>query len=336
MDFAFLILLSVAAIKLATPLLLAATGELVVEKSGVLNLGIEGMMLIGALTAFMMGSYIDVERCEQYSDLLKMCLLGSNELPIARYLITIIAGGLAGAVLSALFAALVLIFRSNQVATGLGLTILGLTMTNSLSSGSSNLTVGQVQHWLPKDWSAMPIIGPFLTLDLLVPFAFIAMLGALLVLKRTRLGLIIRAVGENHDSAYTLGYPVNLIRFGCILFGGFMSGVAGAYISMIQIGAPTWREGITAGAGWLALALILFGTWRPMRVMGGALLFGLALSLELRLQVFNWLPGWIISFGLPILPYLIPIIVLALISADAAMIRRNAPASLGRSFNPSS
>ena len=109
MDFAFFILLTVAALKLATPLLLAATGELVVEKSGVLNLGIEGMMLIGALSAFLVGAQIDVENCQQYSDLLNMCLLGSNELPIMRYLITVVAGGLAGAALSALFAALVLV-----------------------------------------------------------------------------------------------------------------------------------------------------------------------------------------------------------------------------------
>ena len=336
MDFAFLILLAVAALKLATPLLLAATGELVVEKSGVLNLGIEGMMLIGALTAFFVGAAVDVESCQDYSDLLNMCLIGSNSLPLANYLVTVVVGGLAGAVLAALFGMLVLVFRSNQVATGLGLTILGLTLTNSLSSGTGDLSVGQVQHYLPASWTEAPVIGPFFTLDILVPFAFVMIFAVLFVLNRTRVGLIIRAVGENHDSAFTLGHNVQLVRFCCVLFGGCMAGVAGAYISMIQIGAPTWREGITAGAGWLALALILFGTWRPMRVLAGALLFGLALSLEIRLQVFSWLPGWVVSFLLPILPYLIPIIVLTLISADATMIRRNAPASLGKSFTPSS
>ena len=251
-----------------------------------------------------------------------------------RFAIVVLTGGLAGMALSFLFALLVLGFRSNQVATGLGLTLLGLTLTNALGSGSGDLKVGRVDTLLGTQASDWGIWGPLLNMNPMVWLTIILCLTVGWILTHTRLGLIIRAVGENHDSAHTLGLPVQWVRLGAIVFGGLCAGMAGAYISMIQIGAPLWKEGITAGAGWLALALILFATWRAERVVLGALIFGFTLALELRLQTLAGLPSWFVPWLLPSLPYLIPIIVLTLISLDARVIRRNAPASLGKLFEP--
>ena len=233
----------------STPLLLAATGELITEKSGVLNLGVEGMMLIGAITAFATTTITD------------SALLG------------VLAGAAAGTSLACVFGILVLIFLANQVATGLALTIFGIGLSALIGTGF----VGIALEPLPKldlgPISAVPVIGEILLgQDFLVYLSFFMVVLVAYFLSKTRLGLILRAVGESHDSAHALGYPVLLVRFLAILFGGFMCGLAGSYLSLAY--TPLWAENMTAGRGWIAVALVVFGTWRAGRVALGAYLFG--------------------------------------------------------------
>ena len=222
----------------STPLLLAATGELITEKSGVLNLGVEGMMLIGAITAFATTTVTD------------SAVLG------------VLAGAAAGTSLAFVFGVLVLIFLANQVATGLALTIFGIGLSALVGTGF----VGIALEPLPKLdlglLSAMPVIGQILfAQDFLVYLSFFMVVLVAYFLSKTRLGLILRAVGESHDSAHALGYPVLLVRFLAILFGGFMCGLAGSYLSLAY--TPLWAENMTAGRGWIAVALVVFGTWDP-------------------------------------------------------------------------
>ena len=291
----------------STPLLLAATGELITEKSGVLNLGVEGMMLIGAITAFATTTITD------------SAVLG------------VLAGAAAGTSLACVFSILVLIFLANQVATGLALTIFGIGLSALVGTGF----VGIALEPLPKldlgPISAVPVIGQILLgQDFLVYLSFFMVVLVAYFLSRTRLGLILRAVGESHDSAHALGYPVLLVRFLAILFGGFMCGLAGSYLSLAY--TPLWAENMTAGRGWIAVALVVFGTWRAGRVALGAYLFGAITILQLHVQ------GWgleIASQFMSMLPYLATIVVLVIISRDGAKIRLNAPQSIGKAFTPS-
>ena len=291
----------------STPLLLAATGELITEKSGVLNLGVEGMMLIGAITAFATTTITD------------SAVLG------------VLAGAAAGTSLAFVFGVLVLIFLANQVATGLALTIFGIGLSALVGTGF----VGIALEPLPKldlgPISAVPVIGQILLgQDFLVYLSFFMVVLVAYFLSKTRLGLILRAVGESHDSAHALGYPVLLVRFLAILFGGFMCGLAGSYLSLAY--TPLWAENMTAGRGWIAVALVVFGTWRAGRVALGAYLFGAITILQLHVQ------GWgleIASQFMSMLPYLATIVVLVIISRDGAKIRLNAPQSIGKAFTPS-
>ena len=291
----------------STPLLLAATGELITEKSGVLNLGVEGMMLIGAITAF------------ATTTITNSAVLG------------VLAGAAAGTSLAFVFGVLVLIFLANQVATGLALTIFGIGLSALVGTGF----VGIALEPLPKldlgHVSAVPVIGQILFgQDFLVYLSFFMVIIVAFFLSKTRLGLVLRAVGESHDSAHALGYPVLLVRFLAILFGGFMCGLAGSYLSLAY--TPLWAENMTAGRGWIAVALVVFGTWRAGRVALGAYLFGAITILQLHVQ------GWgleIASQFMSMLPYLATIVVLVIISRDGAKIRLNAPQSIGKAFTPS-
>ena len=291
----------------STPLLLAATGELITEKSGVLNLGVEGMMLIGAITAFATTTITD------------SAVLG------------VLAGAAAGTSLAFVFGVLVLIFLANQVATGLALTIFGIGLSALVGTGF----VGIALEPLPKldlgHISAVPVIGQIVFgQDFLVYLSFFMVILVAFFLSKTRLGLVLRAVGESHDSAHALGYPVLLVRFLAILFGGFMCGLAGSYLSLAY--TPLWAENMTAGRGWIAVALVVFGTWRAGRVALGAYLFGAITILQLHVQ------GWgleIASQFMSMLPYLATIVVLVIISRDGAKIRLNAPQSIGKTFTPS-
>jgi len=291
-------------ISASTPLLLAATGELVAEKSGVLNLGIEGMMLVGAIVGFAV-----------------TLTTGSAVLGIA-------AAAAAGMGMALIFGVLVLLLLANQVAAGLALTIFG----TGLSALIGKSFVGNGVPPLPKldlpILSDLPVIGPILFhQDALVYGSFLLLALVSLFLYRTRPGLALRAVGDSHDAAHAIGYPV-AIRFGAVLFGGMASGLAGAYMSLVY--TPMWAENMTAGRGWIALALVVFSTWRPARLLLGAYLFGGISILQLYVQGTQ-LP--IPSQFLSMLPYLTTILVLVLISRDQTRIRLNAPACLGRPFH---
>ncbi len=319
----FFLKLLTAAILLATPLLLAALGELVVEKSGVLNLGVEGMMLIGALFGYIAAYNLQTITCLE--ELIPgFCQKEERIFTFTDYLISLLTAAFAGAMLAAVFGFLTQGLRANHVAVGLGLTILGAGLTNSLGSnflGTNYTSVQVADH--PQ------VFGQ----DLLVWLSLLAVPVIWYVLQKTRLGLVIRAVGENHDSAYALGYNVPKIRFYCILFGGAMAGLAGAFIVLVHV---DWKEGVTVGKGWLALALILFGTWRPIRVLAGAYIFGLLWASELRFD--NLFPEWQLEWKtlLTTAPYLFTILVLVIISRKPGRIRQSAPASLGKPFNPPS
>ena len=304
-DFAWFVPVVLSVIGAATPLLLAATGELVTEKSGVLNLGIEGMMLVGAVIGFAV-----------------TLSTGSAGLGI-------LAAASAGAGMALAFAILTQILLANQVATGLALAILG----TGLSALIGKSYVGVALHPLPKltlpILSGLPVIGPILFHQDVLVYGSFALLGAVSwFLYRTRAGLALRAIGDSHEAAHAIGYRVVAIRFGAILFGGAMSGLAGAYMSLAY--TPMWAEDMTAGRGWIALALVVFATWRPARLLFGAYLFGGITILQLHVQGLGIaIPSQFLSM----LPYLATILVLVLISRDSAKIRLNAPACLGKRFH---
>ncbi|CUI87583.1 ABC transporter permease [Cognatishimia activa] len=287
----------------ATPLLLAAIGELVVEKAGVLNLGVEGMMIVGAVCGFA----VSVETGSPY--------LG------------ILAAMAGGAILSMLFAFLTQFALANQVASGLALTLFGLGLSALMGQsyvGVKPPVMGKVDIPVLSD---LPFVGHILFGHDIVLYMGLGLTAAVwAVLKYTRAGLVLRAVGENHEAAHALGYHVVRVRILAILFGGACAGLGGAYISLIRV--PQWTEGMTAGIGWIALALVVFASWKPWRVLLGAYLFGGINVLQLNLQAAGIaIPVEYLAMS----PYLITIIVLVILSADKSA----APASLGRPFHAS-
>ena len=287
----------------ATPILLAALGELVVERAGVLNLGVEGMMITGAICGFAVAVNT-----------------GSPSLGFVAA-----AGG--GAVLALLFGILTQLALANQVASGLALTLFGLGLSSLLGQGYVGIKPPPTPRLDLGMLSDIPFLGRVLfSHDLMVylALALVALVWALL--KYTRAGLILRAVGENHDAAHALGYRVVRVRVLAILFGGACAGLGGAYISLVRV--PQWTEGMTAGAGWIALALVVFASWKAGRVLLGAWLFGGVSVLQLNLQAAGLaIPVEYLSMS----PYLITILVLVIMSAD----KSRAPASLGRIFHTS-
>ena len=290
----------------STPLLLAALGELVTERSGVLNLGVEGMMAVGAVAGFVTA----------YTT-------GSDVLGIA-------AAALGGTALACMFGVLTLSFATNQVASGLALTLLGLGVSGLLGEGY----VGATRPPLPKldvpGLSDLPLVGPVLFgQNALVYLAFALVPAVTFFLWRTRAGLLVRAVGDNHTSAHALGYPVRRVRALCVLFGGACSGLAGGYLSLAY--TPLWIEGMVAGRGWIALALVVFASWAPPRVALGALLFGAVTILQFHAQAFGL---GIPAQALSALPYLATILVLVLIARRRGVLARNTPAALGMPFVP--
>jgi len=288
----------------ATPILLAAIGELVVERAGVLNLGVEGMMITGAICGFAAA-----------------VITGS---PFLGF----IAAAIGAALLSLIFGVLTQYLLSNQVATGLALTLFGL----GISALMGQSYVGVKPPSTPKLdiplLSDIPGVGQVLFQHDLMVYVSIALIaGVWAGLKYSRIGLVLRAVGENHDAAHALGYKVIRIRMAAIAFGGGCAGLGGAYLSLVRV--PQWTEGMTAGAGWIALAIVVFASWRPWRVMMGAYLFGGVTILQLNLQAAGVaIPVEYLSMS----PYLITILVLVLIGRSA----QGAPAALGRIFHASS
>ena len=268
-----------------TPLVFAGIGELVTEKSGVLNLGLEGLMLVGAVTGF-----------------ITLVLTGN-------YFYSLFFSIISGVILSGIFAFLVLNLMTNQIATGLALTIFGIGLSAMLG----------------KKFSGTPIEG--LNPYYFIVFSFLLVFLVSYFLTNTKSGLIVRAVGENHNSAYALGYNVIKTRYMTIIFGGVMSSLAGFYISICY--APMWQEGMTAGRGWIALALVVFATWKPWRLLVGAYIFGGVAIMQMNLQAIGVkLPGQFFNM----MPYLATIIVLVFISSNKLRLKLSAPASLNIPF----
>ncbi|MCH2067949.1 ABC transporter permease [Shimia sp.] len=287
----------------ATPLLLAAIGELVVERAGVLNLGVEGMMIIGAISGFA----IAVETTSP--------------------MVGLVAAMIAGAVLSLLFAFLTQFALANQVASGLALTLFGLGLSALMGQSYVGIKPPAMAKLDIPVLSDIPVLGPILFSHDPVLYIGLALTAAVYwFLKKSRGGLILRAVGESHDAAHALGYNVIRVRILAIMFGGACAGLGGAYISLIRV--PQWTEGMTAGVGWIALALVVFASWKPWRVLLGAYLFGGINVLQLNLQAAGIaIPVEYLAMS----PYLITILVLVIMSAD----KSGAPASLGRTFHAS-
>jgi len=290
----------------ATPLLLAATGELVVERSGVLNLGVEGMMVMGAVTGFAVA------------------------VTTGNPWLGMLAGTLVGALFSQLFGFLVLSIATNQVATGLSLTLLGLGLSGMIGEGF----VGQPGVKLPNihipGLSDIPFVGRLIFGQDPIFYISLALVAAVWwFLFRTRAGLTLRAIGDNHTSAHALGIRVIFIRYLAVAFGGACAGLAGAHLTLVY--TPQWIENMTAGRGWIALALVVFAAWRPWRVLAGAYLFGAVSIGQLHAQALGiGVPSQLLSS----LPYLATIVVLVVISGNKRLTLINTPASLGRPFVP--
>jgi general nucleoside transport system permease protein len=295
-------------ISAATPLLFAALGELVVEKSGVLNLGLEGMMIVGAVSAFAVTA-----------------TTGSSALGIA-------VGAAAGMGMGFVFGVLTLTLAANQVATGLALTIFGLGLSSLIGAGFVGIPVPPLPKLAIPGLSDLPLIGPLLFgHDALVYLSIAAVVAVAWFLKASRAGMILRAVGESDVSAHSIGYDVIAVRYRAVLFGGAMAGLGGAFLSLSY--TPMWTEGMTAGRGWIALALVVFASWRPWRLLAGAYLFGGVTIAQLYTQGAGGLgiPAQVMSM----LPYLATILVLTIIAAGPWKGRLNAPACLGKPFRPS-
>ena len=296
--------LIIAVILSSIPIILAATGELVVERSGVLNLGVEGMMLMGAVIA-------------------SITVITTGSLFLA-----VIFGALSGLLTSIVFGFFALVLATNQVATGLALTIFGTGLSGLIGAEYVGKAIQRLEALNIPILSNIPYLGPILfSHNILVYFSFIIVFIVGWFLLKTKSGLVLRAVGNNHDSAHALGYSVVFIRFCSVMFGGLMAGLGGAFLPLVL--TPHWAEGMTAGKGWIALALVVFASWRPLRIPIGALLFSGITVMQLVGQARGWaMPSQFLSM----LPYLATIAVLVIISRNKEFSIINAPASLGKLF----
>ncbi len=288
-----------------TVLVFAALGELVTEKAGVLNLGVEGMMLVGAVAAFIVAD------------------------ETGHGWLGVIAGMASGTVLSLIFAVLTLSLLSNQVASGLALSLFGIGLSAFVGVSHVGHVVEPIPPLALPVLSSLPVIGPLLFAH--SPFVYLSLALFALVqwfLFGTRGGLVLRAIGESPSSAHAIGHRVIAVRYMAVAFGGACAGLSGAYMALAY--APMWTEGMTAGRGWIALALVVFANWKPWRVLAGAYLFGAVTLVQFQAQAIGIA---VPSQFLAMLPYAATIAVLAMISRDATAIRLNAPASLGRPFH---
>lgn len=305
MDLTIAILVTV--VGASTPILIAALGELVVERAGVLNLGVEGMMLLGAIAGFVV------------------------QFHTGNHYLALICGAAAGMAASLIFGFLTLSLSANQTATGLALTIFG-TGFSALAGASYSARPVTLMSPIFPDLAAHPVLRVFFGYSLPAYFALFMVFAIWFFLRKTRAGLILRAVGENDLSAHSIGYSVIKVRYFAVMFGGAMAGIAGACFPLTL--TPQWAEGMTAGRGWIAVALVVFASWRPFRLLGGAYLFGLVMTMELYAKAGGGPLSAIPSELWAALPYIATIVVLVLISLrrDAST---NAPACLGKPFMPS-
>lgn len=301
---AFIELLLAATVASGTSILLAGLGELVAEKSGVLNLGVEGMMLVGAVAAI------------------------AATLATGSYALGLLAAIAAGAAMALLFGFLTLTMRASQVPTGLALTIFGIGLSAFVGHPLQDKPLAGLKPIDIPGLTDLPVVGPLLFgHDVLVYGSLLLYLAIAWFLYRSKGGLVLRAVGESADSADAIGYPVIAIRYAAVAFGGAMAGVGGAYLTLVY--TPMWAEQMTAGRGWIALALVVFATWKPGRVLFGAYLFGGVTIAQLYVQGAGLAVS---SHLLSMLPYIATIAVLVVISRDETRIKLNAPAALGRPF----
>ncbi len=289
-----------------TPLALASLGLLINEKSGVVNLGAEGMMLMAAVIGFAVA------------------------LHTGNQWVAFGAGAVVGALMAGALGLLVIWLNTNQYATGLALTLFGAGLSAFIGIDYVGKTLPNFQPWDIPGLSDLPFVGPALFRHhLMVYLTVLLALGLIWFFDRTRAGLVLRAVGESPESAHALGYPVRRIRLLALMCGGALVGVAGAYLSVIY--TPLWVQGMTAGRGWIALALTTFATWRPARVLLGAYLFGGVTMLQFFFQGSGvQIPSQFLSM----LPYIATIVVLALMSRNPLWIRINMPSSIGKPFTP--
>ena len=299
-------LLVAATLNSGTVLAFAALGLLINERAGIVNLGAEGMMLVAAVAGFATAVHT-----------------GNDWLAFG-------AGAIAGAVLAAAFGLLVIWLNTNQYATGLALSLFGAGFSAFAGIRYTQEKLGEQHSFRIPGLADLPFVGPaFFRQHPMVYLAVLLTIAIAWFLYRSRAGLVLRAVGESPESAHALGYPVRRIRLAAVVVGGALCGIAGAYISVVY--THLWVEGMTAGKGWIALALTTFATWRPARVLLGAYLFGGVTMLQLQLQGEG---VQVSSQFLTMLPYLATIVVLVLISRNASFIRVNMPASIGKPFFP--
>ncbi len=301
-------LLIAATLNAGTLLAFASLGLLINERSGIVNLGAEGMMLVAAIAGFATSFHT-----------------GSDVLAFA-------AGAAAGALMAAAFGVLVIWFNTNQYATGLALSLFGAGFSAFVGIGYAPEKLSERLRFEVPLLADIPFVGSALFKQ--HPMVYVAMLLTIALtwfLYKTRAGLVLRAVGESPESAHALGYPVRRIRMFAVIAGGALCGISGAYVSVVY--TPLWVEGMVAGKGWIALALTTFATWRPIRVLLGAYLFGGVTMLQFALQGEG---VQIASQFLTMLPYLATIVVLVLISRNESFIKANMPASIGKPFFPGS
>jgi ABC-type uncharacterized transport system permease subunit len=305
MEFALFV---AATLNAGTVLAIAGLGLLINERAGIVNLGAEGLMLVAAIAGFATAVHT-----------------GSEWLAFG-------AGAAAGAALAAAFGVLVIWLNTNQYASGLALSLFGIGFSAFVGIRYTQEKLSPPEHAALSWLADVPLLGPALFRHHPMVYLAIALaVGLAWFLYRSRAGLVLRAVGESPESAHALGYPVRRIRLVAVMAGGALCGIAGAYISVVY--TALWVEGMTAGKGWIALALTTFATWRPGRVLLGAYLFGGVTMLQFHLQGQG---VEVASQLLTALPYLATIVVLVLISRNAAWIRVNMPASLGKPFFPGS
>ncbi len=303
MNLEFMLALLAAAVQSGTPILFATLGEIVTERGGILNLGVEGIMAMGALAAFAVASWS-----------------GS---PTAGLL----AAGICGALLAGVHGLVCLGFQGNQVVSGLALTILGTGLANYLGTPLVGGSAPGFQPLAVPLLAQIPLLGPvFFRQDLLV-YAGIAAVPLLwFYLNATRWGLGLRAAGENPEATAAAGLPAVGLRWVGVLFGGWLMGWGGAYLSLAY--THSWTNGLTAGRGWIAVALVIFAFWKPQRAMLGAYLFGGVMAFQFRLQAMG---THIPSSLLMMLPYALTVAVLVLSSRKGG---GDAPAALGMNIEP--
>ncbi|WP_180123548.1 ABC transporter permease [Acinetobacter sp. YH12097] len=291
----------------ATPLIFAGLGELVAERTGVINLGVEGMMLVGAIAGFAFAAQYD-----------------------ASVASALMVGGLAGTMMALIFAFFSLSLSTNQSACGLALTIFGIGISAFIGQNYVSMALPGLQGLDISLLSEIPVLGPILFQhNYVVYLSMLAFVIIWWVLTKTRLGLLLKAVGESPESAHAMGYNVLAIRYCAVLFGGAMAGVGGAFLSTVY--TPMWIENMVAGRGWIAIALVVFATWKPTRLMLGAYLFGGVTILQFHAQALGLnVPNELLSA----LPYVATIVVLVLISRNKKHLKLNLPASLGKTFCP--